>query len=504
MWDSLFTVLAFCALWVQAQDSTEAMLAIQDAIQADDLIAASELIDKSLANHPRDGGVLNLRGVVHARRKELTQARADFDEAVRLSPQLTPAWQNLARACQQLEQAPCAVNAWQRVLRSQPGNAEAHAALARLYVDQQKFAEAWRQLAGVKGDELEVRCLALSGLGRTAEAKEVAARLAKQREFSEENLQRMYGPLEKAKAAGVIAVLLEGLDMRGAASLLSLQKLAVAYEQLQRNADARKILERVAQLDPNNTAHLLELARLAEAGNDHEGALGYLAHARDLAPNMARIHFLFGVIAGELNLPIEAKQSLDKALALEPDNPEYNYAMGSVILTTRDAATAGTYFAKFVKARPQDSRGHFALGLAQFAAGDYDAAQKQMLIAQSSRVTAPGAEYYLGRIARLNGDLEEATRRLRGALAMQPKFAEPHTELARIALLKGDAEAAHRELQQALELAPESFQANEQLLVVYKRTHDARAAAQAELLKKLDEDRSKRAELMLRTLEMRP
>ena len=70
--------------------------------------------------------------------------------------------------------------------------------------------------------------------------------------------------------------------------------------------------------DPNNTAHLLELARLAEAGNDHEGALGYLAHARDLAPNMARIHFLFGVIAGELNLPIEAKQSLDKALALEP------------------------------------------------------------------------------------------------------------------------------------------------------------------------------------------
>jgi hypothetical protein len=40
--------------------------------------------------------------------------------------------------------------------------------------------------------------------------------------------------------------------------------------------------------------------------------------------------------------------------------------------------------------------------------------------------------------------------------------------------------------------------------VLYKRTHDPRAEKQAELLKKLDEDRSKRAELMLRTIEVRP
>jgi hypothetical protein len=42
------------------------------------------------------------------------------------------------------------------------------------------------------------------------------------------------------------------------------------------------------------------------------------------------------------------------------------------------------------------------------------------------------------------------------------------------------------------------------LLVLYKRTHDARAVKQSELLKKLDEDRSKRAELMLRTIEVKP
>ena len=71
-----------------------------------------------------------------------------------------------------------------------------------------------------------------------------------------------------------------------------------------------------------------------------------------------------------MNLPVEARRSLDRALALDPENPNYNYAMGTVILTTRDAATAAGYFQKFVKARPADPTGHYALGIAYFASGD--------------------------------------------------------------------------------------------------------------------------------------
>jgi tetratricopeptide (TPR) repeat protein len=205
-----------------------------------------------------------------------------------------------------------------------------------------------------------------------------------------------------------------------------------------------------------------------------------------------------------MNLPIEAKQSLEKALAIEPDNPNYNYAMGSVILQTRDAASAGSYFAKYVKARPGDARGHYALGLAFFTSGDYDHAKNEMHIAEKSADLRPAAEYYLGRMARLDGDLNLAVRRLNEALALRAKFSEPHTELARIALQRGDTKTAQAELEQALRYAPENFQANEQLLILYKRTHDPRAVKQEEVLKKLDEERSKRADLMLRTLDMRP
>jgi Tfp pilus assembly protein PilF len=205
-----------------------------------------------------------------------------------------------------------------------------------------------------------------------------------------------------------------------------------------------------------------------------------------------------------MNLPIEARQSLDKALALEPDNPDYNYAMGSAILQTRDAATAAGYFQKFVKAKPADAKGHFALGVAEFTAGDYANAKQEMRIAGNSPMIAPAAQYYLGRIARLEGDLDQAQSRLNQAVTLMPKFSEAHTELARIAMLKGNLPEAHLQLDRALQLKPESFQANEQLLILYKRTGDARATAQAQALKKLDEERSKRADLMLRTIEMRP
>ena len=80
-----------------------------------------------------------------------------------------------------------------------------------------------------------------------------------------------------------------------------------------------------------------------------------------------------------------------------------------------------------------------------------------MRAAQTSKDLAPAADYYLGRMARLEGNLDEAVRSLQEALALRPKFSEPHTELGRIALLHGEIETARLELEQALRYAPESF-----------------------------------------------
>ena len=495
-------------------DKTQVILAIEDATAAGDLESASRLISDALKQYPGDGGLLNLRGVVHARRSELVEARQDFAEAVRLAPALTPAWQNLARACQMLaDKDPsavgCAVDSWKRVSILKPEDAEAHASLGLLYERAGQFSRSLTELQKLPPDmasqtpNLLLQCADLAALGRTPQALKVATQLGTREDFSEPDFVDVRNVFDSPAAASVVVPLVEGLDNRHAAGVGSLRRLAVAYEQVNRSKDARKTLERIAVLDPKNTAHLLELARLADEGKDYEAALGYLAHARDLDPQNARIHFLFGMIAAKMELPIEARRSLDRALAIDPDNPDYNYAMGAVILTTRDAATAAAYFEKFVKAKPDNSSGHFALGVAYFTSGDYDKARREML-RLASGPKAGGAEYFLGRMARMQGQPEDALRHLQKSIALMPSFAGSHCELGRVYMLQGDLEKSHAELDRAVKLDPGNFQANSQLLVLYKRTHDPRAARQQQLLAKLDEERSRRAELMLRTVEFRP
>jgi hypothetical protein len=64
-----------------------------------------------------------------------------------------------------------------------------------------------------------------------------------------------------------------------------------------------------------------------------------------------------------------------------------------------------------------------------------------------------------------------------------------------------DAKAA---IDRALSLDPESFLANSTLLAIYQRTHDSHTEEQTARLKKLDEARGKRQELMLRSIEVKP
>ncbi len=499
----------------QTSEPARELLSIQDALQREDFTAASNLIDQALQQHPNNGGVINLRGVLHAQRGQLPAARQDFAEAVRLDPALTPAWQNLARACQMEAEhdasaAKCALASWQHVLHSKPDDPEANLSLAVLDERQAQFAESLQHVdhlpseAGVQLPALILRCADLTGLGKITEANAAAARLARAREFSEADFIGVQNAFEDPKAAPVVVTLVESLDARRAAGLISLRRLTIAYEQLNRPLDARKTLERVAMLDPRNTAHLLELARLADSAGDHQGALGYLAHARDLAPDNARIHFLFAKIAMEMDLPVQARASLDRALALDPKNPAYDYAMGFVILNTRDAATAAAYFQKFVNAKPENVKGHYALGVAYFAGGDYPKARAEMLRVEGQPEVSGGPEYFLGCMARREGDLDAAAAHLRKSIQLLPKFAESHTELARIFMTQGNLPAAKAQLDQAVALQPDTFEGNMQLLVVYRRMHDPRAEKQAALVKQLDEQRSKRAELMLRMIEARP
>jgi hypothetical protein len=64
----------------------------------------------------------------------------------------------------------------------------------------------------------------------------------------------------------------------------------------------------------------------------------------------------------------------------------------------------------------------------------------------------------------------------------------------------GDLAGARTELDRALALNPDSYIANGNLLTLFKRNKDPLAAAQEDRLRNLDEKRSEKQELMVRTI----
>jgi len=506
---------ALLPLRSQNRDVERTIESIQSAMENGDAPGASLLLAEALARYPREAGLFNLRGVIHAQQSQVPEARADFQRAVNLSPGLTPAWQNLARACQLLSgrdssAISCAAGAWEHVLHALPADTEARASLATLYEWQGKFADSLREMQKLPPEEasrpvlLALRCGDLAGLHRSHEASQAAQDLARAADFSEADADSIFPVLEATPSADLIVTLVQALDARGAASADSLRRLAVAFEQLNRLPDARQTLERVAVADPKNPRHLLELARIAHLSHDLEGCLGYLGHARDLAPDDARIHFLFGLVAVEMELPVEARRSLDKALAIDPKNPEYNYAMGGVLLAGGSGAESVPYFTKYVAARPADPKGHLALGAAYFAAMDYDRCRAEMSAIAKDPKTEAGAAFYLGRVARMEENYDEALGYLERAIKLVPSFAEAYTELARVRIGQGQMAAARTAVDRALALDPDSFQANSVLLTVMQLTHDSGAQQQAAHLRTLDAERSRHRELLLRTIEVKP
>jgi tetratricopeptide (TPR) repeat protein len=310
--------------------------------------------------------------------------------------------------------------------------------------------------------------------------------------------------LAKAKNRALTVKLLEGLRAKGLAGFHSLQPLGLVYKEAGRLDLARSTLEKTAQLQPNSVPVLISLAQVAYQQHDYTGALGYLAHARDLDPQNGGIHFFWGVICVEQNLTLEAYQALKKAVSLEPDNAYFNYAFGAVAMQRDNASESIPYLKKYCELRPHDPRGRLALGVAYFSSRDDEKAQQVMSTLVQYPETAATAHYYLGRIANQKGDFATAVRELRSALQASPNYADASAELGLLHMKQKEYPQAEEAFQRALKLNPDSYTANLNLMMLYQRTKDPRAEAQAKRFDKIKEEHVRRTDESLWTIEVQP
>lgn len=487
---------------------------LQEVVQEGNLEVAHSQLDAAIKQFPTDPGLYNLLGVVEAQQGNRSAAEADFRKVLLYAPESTSALLNLGRlyldiASQDPTALRRALDAFQKVLRYEPNNSEALYQSAALLSAAGSFQTSLNHLerlppeAQDRAQVLAVRCADQAGLRHNAEASKAAEQLLESKDLTEGDVVAIL-PRVEAHDEALAVWMLEGLVKRQLAGRDGWWRLGSYYQRQEKLPQAREALEQAEQAGPPSVGILSELARVAYQQHDREGALGYLAHARDLDPNNAGIHFFFGVVCIELNLPLEARKSLDEAVRLDPENAYYNYALGSVALRSRDSEQAVPYFEKYVKSKPEDPRGRFALGVARFYLAEYEAATRDLRAVMDKPETASGAHYLLGRIASLQDNLPEAETQLKQAVAADPKFTDALAELGLLHIKLHQYDSARNELDRAFTLEPDNFRVNANLLILYKKTGDSRAAAQQLRFDEIQKKRAEDDQLLWRTIEVRP
>jgi tetratricopeptide (TPR) repeat protein len=518
---AIVIVMALHAPWQPACAQTapdayhQLILAIQQRMDQNDLAGARSIIVSSKSRYPADAGLENLLGVIEIEQGHRESAMQQFSAAMLHDPSLTSAYLNLGRIYSELALTDQAARAkgllvYRKLLLKDPANAEANYQAAMLLMWDQQYGRSLEHVGRLSAEDrnrvgaLVVACADLAALHRNEAADKTATALIAAPDFAEQDVMQLLPALRAARRADLIERLLLALDQRSPLSPAGRRMLGLAQEGEGKLDLARKSLELAYGSDNNSVPVLVDLTRVARAGEDNQAALGYLAHARDLDPGNAGFAYEFGVISLRMGLLGESRKAMAEAVRLDPENAEFNYGMGIVSSFAQDATQGLPYLQKYRTLRPSDPAALLAIGTVWFRAKNYDRAGQWLKQATQHPTTAADAHYYLGRIARVTGHLPEALHELEQANTLAQDRPDILAELGQASIAVHDYSRAQTLLDRALTRDPENYAANFALLQLYARTGDSRREEQSRRFDEVNVHDEEAVREMMRTIDLRP
>lgn len=493
----------------------ETVLMIQQQIEASHFDEARVAVHAALERYPANGGLENLLGIIYIQQGSAAQAQQEFSLAIRHDPKLTSAYLNLARIEMQSSEATVAsreqiLHLYGKALQLDPGNAEANFETATLLATEGKYQLSLDHLRRLDHEAQQqigaavLNCADEAALGHAAAATRAAEAIAATPALTEQDADSVLPGLRAAHRADLIDMIFSAANQRQPLSAAGLRILGLAEEAEGRDQQARAMLERVFEMNPSDPAPLIDLTRIALAGKDYQGALGYLAHARELRPQDASLSYEFSVICLKLNLLGEATRAMGEAVKLAPENPDYMFAMGTLASLAQDPSQGLPYLTQYQKMRPNDPAAVLTLATTYFRDKDFDNARIWLQRAAAHPTTAAEAHYYLGRILRQEGQSDKALGELSKSDQLKPDQPEVLAEMGAVYVQMRDFDQAQQELDRALHLDPNSYSANFELLQLYATRHDPRRAEQAKKFEAIRGENDEQYRKTMRVLEIRP
>ena len=164
-------------------------------------------------------------------------------------------------------------------------------------------------------------------------------------------------------------------------------------------------------------------------------AMDYYNLATKIYPGFVRGYNNKGVALSMLNLPDAANNAYQTALKFDPEMPEVNCNLGSLLYSQGNYQDALKYLSLAVAGRPKNGNYRYRLGLTYFMQNNLDDAKKEFKLALRHNKRYARAYLALGVIYSQESRFAESISNLEKAISLEPDMNEAkiylHTNIAR-------------------------------------------------------------------------
>ena len=381
--------------------------------------------------------------------KDLDGAVAQLEEAITLNPERSATYTNLGQIELSRGKRDEAEKAFRRAVELAPKSATTHLALANFFWTTGQLPGAEQELTQALAVEPD------NPLTHRAAASFYV--VTNQRDLAESHLRRVLDLTKSTQAA---------------------LALADYYVVQKREAEARKVLEPLANVAASSTIANARLALLDRRDGHTDASYNRLDSVLRAEPSNLQAQVLKGSF-------LLSDGKLDDALKLATDAvdkhregvPAY-YLLGRVQTARKQTDAAIAAYQEVIRLNPLASDAKLDLARLQLASGRTDSSVSFAEEALKAQPQNADARLILVQGLIMRGDLDRAEQDLNVLKTRYPKSAPVHVQLGMLAARRNQAVDARREFELALQLQPTSLEAVAGLVAVDLAAHkveDARS-----------------------------
>ena len=454
---------------VAAPDSADQLRRSVEFMRQGDLKSAEEAVQPALQDPATQPVAYALLGSIRLQQKKYQEGTQLLERAIKADPRLVGAHLSLAQAYAFLGKVDRAETLFRRVLELAPDNQNARLALVRI---ESKKGNHRRTIELARPVEKQLRA-SPDGLLLLAEAFAGAADREGAQSLVPDWLRLSGVPsawtIKFARAlsdGGLIdepIKILENAKSQGLASYELAFNLAGLYLLAEDLQHASENYESALQFNDRSLPALRQTARIAEKQGELEKALSFLIRAKLEAPDDPEVLFAFGTVSLRLEFIEDSTGALEKAARLRPDHKPTRYWLATARGAARRYDEALALYQALLEENPEDPQLNYAVGSVFYLQVAFDKAEKYLK--ESIRLNPEQllSPFYLAMSAQKQGNADEAIRMFREILEAHPDHAPSYEGLGRSLFKQRHYKEARAQFEKAIELVPTSPTANYQL-----------------------------------------